>query len=289
MKKIKIIMMISVIGILSACGSKPVNTENLVLTSFFPIYDVTRNIASESLSIHNIAPLSMEVHDYEPSAKDLILLEEAKVLFVHGAHLEGWLDSTLKSINNPDLKVVVLSDSIELIDEDPHTWLSLLNMMTYANVIQDTLIEVFPSETLMIQENHQQWQMEAEALKSEHEDLFGAHQPGVLMVDHSAFTYLAEELSLTQTSITGGTLSSDLSAKKLKEIINTINTSHVKTIYQDEGSSQELFDILDEETSVTISKLHTLEQMNSKDYHSYLEMMAANYDAIAKGALYDSN
>ena len=102
-----------------------------------------------------------------------------------------------------------------------------------------------------------------------------------------AYAYLANEFNLNQISITKGQLSSEVSAKQLKEIIDTIRQDKPTVIYKDEMSSESLYHVLEDEANVSIETLYTLEQMNPKEYHSYLEMMEKNYAALAKGVSYD--
>ena len=281
-------MMISVLTLflLMGCTSIQDDTTPQVLTSIYPLYDLTKIIASDDIIVHNIAPISMEVHDYEPSPKDLVMLEKAELLIVHGAGLEGWLERTLNNVQNKDLKVLIVSDSIELLDGDPHTWLSMDAMIQYGELIETELSFVFPEYKALQEANYTKWKNEAEGLKNDYLKYF-QDGPKDIIVDHLAYAYLANEFNLNQISITKGQLSSEVSAKQLKEIIDTIRQDKPTVIYKDEMSSESLYHVLEDEANVSIETLYTLEQMNPKEYHSYLEMMEKNYAALAKGVSYD--
>ena len=50
------------------------------------------------LDVEIIAPSNVPVHDYEPSAADLVKLQGTDMFFYHGLGLEGWIDATLASL-----------------------------------------------------------------------------------------------------------------------------------------------------------------------------------------------
>lgn len=278
-----VITMILLVG----CSPQMSDDRPLVLTSMYPLYDLTTNIAKDTLNVQNIAPLSMEVHEFEPSPKDIVKLEKADLLIVHGSHLEGWLDSTLKAISNKSLKVLVVSDGIKLLDGDVHTWLSIDHMISYANLISNALSDVSPENTDLYDDAKDQWVQEANQLKQNYQALYENTNNKEIIVDHLAFNYLAKDLNLTQVSITQGLLSSDLSAHQLKTMIDKIRSESIEVIYQDEESNERLFELLVSETNVSVKKLSTLERMSPKHYQSYLEMMKQNLEALEGEVTHD--
>lgn len=285
MKKLYIIL--SLLLILSGCQNKVDDTKLQVVTSFYPIYDLTQTITNNRLNVRNIAPLSLEVHDFEPTPQDIASLETASLLVVHGNHLEGWLESTLEAINNKDLKVLILSDYVTLLDDDNHSWLSIDNMIEYSMQISQSLSEIDPDGAASYEANQLTWAQEASELMTEFSYLYDNQQQYELVVDHMAYSYLVKDLNMTQRSITGGQLASDLSAKALKDIIDHIKVNETQVIYKDEESSPNLFTMLNSETGVEVETLYTLEVMSIEDYKPYLEMMRMNLEAIGKVVLND--
>ncbi|MDO5755866.1 MAG: zinc ABC transporter substrate-binding protein [Tissierellia bacterium] len=89
-------------------GDKPV-----IYTSFYPIYDLTKQIVGDSVELRTFMPIDKDPHLWEPTPRDLKGLVEADLLIVNGANLEKWIDQVRDNL--PDLPVLTLSDSIELI------------------------------------------------------------------------------------------------------------------------------------------------------------------------------
>lgn len=90
--------------------------KQTVYTSFYPLEYMTSEIAGDKLNVINVMPTGAEVHGWEPTAKDIADLTQAKLLIVNGLQLEGWLDNVKGELK--DTKIVDTSKSIELLEAD---------------------------------------------------------------------------------------------------------------------------------------------------------------------------
>ncbi len=85
MKKIGIgLATLVALGLLSACGTSAHSTENKkdkleIVTTFYPMYDFTKNIVGDEANVTVMIPAGSEPHDYEPSAKDMAAVHDADV------------------------------------------------------------------------------------------------------------------------------------------------------------------------------------------------------------------
>lgn len=94
--------------------------KSTIYASFYPIYNLTKQIAGDKFDVKSFTNLKTESHDWEPSAKDMAEVSKAKLMFINGAGMEEWEDS-LK--NSTDIELVNTSKDIELIkasEEDDH-------------------------------------------------------------------------------------------------------------------------------------------------------------------------
>lgn len=89
--------------------------KKLVYTSFYPIYDITKQIAGDKLDVQNLGSLETEAHDWEASAKDLANLNDADLLIVNGAGMESWKNSVSES---SDVEILDTTAGLELIKPD---------------------------------------------------------------------------------------------------------------------------------------------------------------------------
>ncbi|WP_252899312.1 zinc-dependent MarR family transcriptional regulator [Lactococcus fujiensis] len=89
MKKWLLIPLLTVLFVLTACQKSTAKPE--IITSFEPMYEFTKAIVGDKVEIKNIVPSNQEVHDYEPSAKDMATMSAAKVIIYNSDDLEKWV------------------------------------------------------------------------------------------------------------------------------------------------------------------------------------------------------
>lgn len=100
----------------------------LVYASFFPIYDLTKMIAADDVELKSFMPTSATVHDWQPTPRDIKRLSEADLLIINGANAERWVDKVQENL--PDLKIVRLSDNVDLISYTGAASLGDFQLMT---------------------------------------------------------------------------------------------------------------------------------------------------------------
>lgn len=98
------------------------SNKETIYASFYPIYNLTKQIAGDKFIVKSFTNLNTEVHDFEPSAKDMADLSKAKVLFLSGADLESWKDK-VEEVSK--IEMVDTSKGIDLIkaedeEDDDH-------------------------------------------------------------------------------------------------------------------------------------------------------------------------
>ena len=86
--------------------------KETIYASFYPIYNLTKQIAGDKMEVKSFTNLKAESHGWEPSAKDIAELSNAKLMFINGAGMEEWEDSLEDST---DIELVDTSESLDLI------------------------------------------------------------------------------------------------------------------------------------------------------------------------------
>lgn len=101
--------------ILTSCTEKEAENDGkpVVYASFYPVYDLVHQVAQDTINLKTFMPMNADPHLWEPTPKDMERLSKADLLVVNGANMEKWLDQVRDTI--PELEVLVLADSVELI------------------------------------------------------------------------------------------------------------------------------------------------------------------------------
>lgn len=85
-----------------------------VVTTIYPVTDLTGKVGGDLVDLDMLVPGGAEPHDWEPTAKDIIRIQEADVFVYNGSGMEGWVEDALKNISNPKLVVVEASKGLAI-------------------------------------------------------------------------------------------------------------------------------------------------------------------------------
>lgn len=112
MKKRTLLALIApIIVMLSGC-TRP--SYDIVVT-MYPQYDIARAIVKDRMSVHSILPPGVEVHDYEATSSDIVLMNKAKLVIYTSAIIDTWMNTSV--IENDQTKVIELAHVYDEIEE----------------------------------------------------------------------------------------------------------------------------------------------------------------------------
>ncbi|MCZ0718098.1 metal ABC transporter solute-binding protein, Zn/Mn family [Aerococcus kribbianus] len=291
---------------LAACGQasqeKDENQGLTIVTSFYPIYAITQEVAGDENTVQMIQS-GQGIHGFEPSANDMRAINDADVFVYHSKHLESWAGNMGKNLADSQVKVIEGSKDLDLkrtqgledvetsegIDEaqlaDVHTWTDPIVAGQEAMTIAEQLAEIDPENADLYRENAKQFQVEAQSLVDKYKDDFDQLDQKNFVTQHTAFAYLADRFGLQQIGIAGADNTSEPSAQTLSEIEDFVSDYNVQTIYTEENVSPKYAQVVSDATGAEMDTLSPLEADPEND-KTYLENLEANikvlYDNMAK-------
>lgn len=251
-----------------------------IYTSFYPIYNLTKQIAGDKFDVVSFNSLTTESHDFEPSAKEIAELSKSSLMFMNGADMENWKDSVEESV---DIEMVDTSAGLDLIkaDEeddhdhdhedadhdhhhhhgefDPHTWLSPKNAKAQAKVIADKLSEVDPANKDYYEANYKKISAEFDSIIDEYTEKFAGVENKKFIVPHEAFGYVARDFDLEQIPLASLTSTADPDAKVMKEVTDLAKAEQIKTVFFGKGGSDKAAKTIADEIGAEIAPLSTME------------------------------
>ena len=185
-----------------------------IVTSFYPIYSMVKAISGDLNDVRMIQS-SSGIHDFEPSANDVVAIYDADVFVYHSRTLESWAGELNPSLKNSKVQVLEASQGMELdrvagledvqagegVDEktlyDPHTWLDPQKAAEEAQIIADRLSELDSDHRDTYQANARKFQEEAKELTERYQEIFDKAPNKTFVTQHTAFSYLAKRFGLT--------------------------------------------------------------------------------------------
>ncbi len=89
-----------------------------VVTTLFPYYDFTRQVAGDSVELSLVIPAGMDSHSFEPTPADMRTIQNADILICNGGAMEHWLEQVLGAAGRPDMTVVTMMDYVDAFEEE---------------------------------------------------------------------------------------------------------------------------------------------------------------------------
>ncbi|MBN2657322.1 MAG: zinc ABC transporter substrate-binding protein [Spirochaetales bacterium] len=248
---------------LSASGAGESSSEITVVTTTSIVTDVVQNIAGDHISVKGLIPQGGNPHNYQPTPREMAMVETADLLFVSGLGLEEALLDALKNVSKG--KVVEVSSRIQPLafdedadehdgedeqqeegddhheaedhhhDQDPHTWTSLLNVVTWTEVISDALSELDPAHAAAYRANAENYRKQLMDLDSRTRVILSEidEKDRKLVSDHSLFGYFARDYGFEDFGalVPSFSTNGEVSAKDFSELIEKVDKHQIKAVF----------------------------------------------------------
>lgn len=90
------------------------NEKIQIIATLFPQYDFAKHIVGDKAEVKLLLNSGVETHNYEPTPKDMIAINNSDIFLYTGNHLEPWTESIISSVEKK-CEIVDISEEIELI------------------------------------------------------------------------------------------------------------------------------------------------------------------------------
>lgn len=302
-------------ALLAGCGAAGSTTENTesdklqVVTTFYPMYDFTKQVAQDDAEVSMLLEAGMEVHSFEPSSQMIAEVQDADVFIYNSPEMETWVPDVLASIDTSDMVVICASDAITLLEYegeahahdheseekganaghshtvDPHVWLDPVLAQTEVSTIAEGLAEADPDNAEDYLENAGIYNGKLNELDEAYRAAFEGTENRTFVTQHAAFAYLAARYDLNQISVTGLNAEVEPSAAALATLSDYVKANNISHIYFENNASSQTAETLAEEVGVELAVLSPLEGITEEDQKKgsdYISVMLDNLEALKK-------
>lgn len=259
-----------------------------VLTSTTLLADITRNVAGDQLTVDSLLPAGTDPHSYQPVAQDATRITDSKVLVIHGAHYESFLDSLLESVGGPE-HVIDVSTGLRLLSDeqgtDPHVWLDPNNVIVYVDNISEGLAQLDPEGAEVYQANARAYIDRLTELDAWINEQVAQIEPQrrLLVTNHESFGYFAERYGFTVIGAVIPSFSAESapSAQQMADLIEQIRLYEAPAIFLDASDNPDLARQIAAETGVkVVGDLHLESLTEGGLAATYIDLMRDNVTKI---------
>jgi ABC-type Zn uptake system ZnuABC Zn-binding protein ZnuA len=285
--KLKVPPLLVFLFLLAACESRPAQTQSAgpqkltVVTTLTVLADLIQQVGGDKVQVKALVPPGGEVHTYQPTPDDIKSVAQAKIVFYNGAHLEEWLDETIRSAGKPNLPIVVLSDGLSLIKEsgdepNPHLWLDVTNAKAYVEKIRDGLSKGDSANAGYYADRAKSYLPQLDELdqwiQTEVDKIPKARRK--LVTFHDAFPYFAKRYGFSLHGALVASPGKEPSARDLAALARRIKREQVPAVFAEAQFNPKAMEVLASDTGVrVITNLYNDTLSTGPEANTYIAMM----------------
>lgn len=279
-----------------------------IISTVFPPYDLAKQIAGDNAEISILLPPGSEIHNYEPSAKDMIAIRNCDIFLYIGGENEQWAEKLINSNDTKNVTAVKLIDYVPTLSEDEdehdhdhnhehdhdhehehetdeHIWTSPKNAQLMLSAVYDAICKVDPSDKQTYTKNKDTYAKQLSDLDNAYRSAVdNAKNKTIVLADKFPFRYLAHEYGLKfSAAFAACSDESEPGVSTMIKLTKTIKEKNIPAVYYLEFSSTKIADTLCDETGATKLMLHSCHNVSKQDIEnnvSYVELMKQNLENL---------
>ncbi|WP_282026172.1 metal ABC transporter substrate-binding protein [Limimaricola cinnabarinus] len=265
-----------------------------VATSFTVIADMARNVAGDAAEVVSITKPGAEIHNYQPTPRDILRVRDADLVLWNGLNLELWFEQFLD--NAGERPSAVISEGIEPISisggdydgkPNPHAWMSPDNAAIYVDNIRDALSETDP-------ENAETYAANAEDYKAEIAAMIEPLRAEIAQVPEDkrwlvscegAFSYLARDLGLNELFLWPMNADATGTPQQVRRVIDGVREHDIPAVFCESTVNTDPAKQVARETGAAYGGELYVDSLSEPDgpVPSYLDLLRATTETIATG------
>jgi zinc/manganese transport system substrate-binding protein len=258
-----------------------------VVASFSILGDLVRNVGGERVNVTTLVGPDGDAHVYVPTPADAKKIADAKLVFVNGLGLEGWLPRLVQSAGNKATIVTATTGIAPLklgSDADPHAWQSPINAKVYVANIRDALVAADPADAEAFKSNADAYLAKLDALDREVRQAVAQipENRRKVISTHRAFGYFAAAYGVEFIAPLGVSTESEASARDIAGIITQIRAAKIPAVFLENISDPRLIRQIAAETGARVGGTLYSDSLTGEkgDSPTYIDMVRHNIKAL---------
>lgn len=265
-----------------------------VATSFTIIADMARNVAGDAAIVTSITKPGAEIHDYQPTPKDIIRAQDADLILWNGINLERWFTRFTADVKGA--QNVLVSDGVAPISiyqgpytgkPNPHAWMSADNALIYVENIRKALIKVDPANATTYTKNATTYSAQIKAIRADLQARMATipADKRILVTSEGAFSYLARDLGLQEYYLWPINADRQGTPQQVKSVIDIVRKHGAPAIFSESTISDKPARQIAKETNIHYGGVLYVDSLSAQDgpVPTYLDLLRVTTDTIVTG------
>ncbi|CAI0839950.1 Uncharacterized periplasmic iron-binding protein HI_0362 precursor [Serratia rubidaea] len=265
-----------------------------VVTTFTIIQDIAQNVAGDAAVVESITKPGAEIHDYQPTPRDIVKAQHADLILWNGMNLERWFQRFFENIKQVPAAVVTEGITPLPIREgpyngnpNPHAWMSPTNALVYIENIRQALVKHDPANEQVYNRNAKAYSAKIAALDAPLRERL-ARIPAAqrwLVTSEGAFSYLAKDYQLKEIYLWPINADEQGTPQQVRRVIDAVRSHHIPVVFSESTISDKPAKQVAKETGAQYGGVLYVDSLSAAGgpVPTYIDLLNVTVQTIAKG------
>jgi len=289
-------LILTVLAILIAAASpmQQAQARLKVVTTFTIIADMASNVAGDKADVVSITKPGAEIHNYQPTPKDIVRAQGAGLVLWNGLNLEQWFEKFLANLS--DVPSAVISEGVEPMSivegpysgkPNPHAWMSPTDAKTYVDNIAKAMAAQDPENAAAYRANAKSYKAKIDARVAPIRAALGEipQDQRWLVTSEGAFSYLTRDFGLKELFLWPINADQQGTPQQVRRVIDTVRANKIKSVFSESTISPAAAQQVARETGIKYGGVLYVDSLSEADgpVPTYLDMLTVTATTIAEG------
>ncbi|MEB6338140.1 metal ABC transporter substrate-binding protein [Serratia rhizosphaerae] len=265
-----------------------------VVTTFTIIQDIAQNVAGDAAVVESITKPGAEIHDYQPTPRDIVKAQHADLILWNGMNLERWFQRFFENIKQVPAAVVTEGITPQPIREgpyngnpNPHAWMSPTNALVYIENIRKALVKYDPANAKTYNRNAKAYSEKIAALDAPLRERL-ARIPAAqrwLVTSEGAFSYLAKDYQLKEIYLWPINADEQGTPQQVRRVIDAVRSHQIPVVFSESTISDKPAKQVAKETGAQYGGVLYVDSLSASNgpVPTYIDLLNVTVQTIAKG------
>ena len=265
-----------------------------VVTTFTVIQDIAQNVAGDAATVESITKPGAEIHEYEPTPKDIVKAQSADLILWNGLNLERWFERFFQNIK--DKPAVVVTEGITPLSiyegpykdaPNPHAWMSPSNALIYVENIKNALVKYDPQNADTYQKNAAAYAEKIKQLDKPLREKLAQIPTDQrwLVTSEGAFSYLAKDYDLKEGYLWPINAEQQGTPQQVRKLIDLVKKNHIPVVFSESTVSAKPAQQVAKESGAKYGGVLYVDSLSAADgpVPTYVDLLNVTVSTIVKG------
>jgi manganese/iron transport system substrate-binding protein len=258
------------------------------------IQDIAQNVAGTTAIVESITKPGAEIHDYQPTPRDIVKAQSADLVLWNGMNLERWFEKFFANVK--DVPSAVVSDGIEPMGisdgpytgkPNPHAWMSPTNALVYIENIRKALAAHDPANADTYAANAAAYAEKIKALDAPLRARIAAIPEAQrwLVTSEGAFSYLARDYGMREAFLWPINADEQGTPKQVRKVIDLVRANKIPVVFSESTVSDKPAKQVAKETGARYGGVLYVDSLSAENgpVPTYIDLLKVTVETIAEG------